>query len=71
MFVGGQRFCWRPKYPFGANGSVVGPIVVSMVLNCATRDAGPMIWIQPEFMPDSTSSSSLKVSSPFAASQRR
>ena len=30
-----------------------------------------MIWIQPEFMPGSTSSSSLKVSSPLAASQSR
>ena len=49
----------------------MGVTVVSIVLNCATRDAGPMIWIQPEFRPGSTSSSSLNVSSPFAASQSR
>ena len=60
MFVGGQRICCRPK----------NCGLVSISLNCATRDNGPMICTQPEFMAGSTRFSSLKVSSPFSFSQR-
>ena len=45
------------------------PNVVSISLNWAIRSTGPMIWIQPPFIPGSTRLSSLKASSPFSCSQ--
>jgi hypothetical protein len=47
-----------------------GGSVSSMSLNCAIRETGPMIWIQPPFMPRSTRFSSSNVSSAFCWSQR-
>ena len=56
MFVGGQRSCCR----------FCPPNVVSISLNCAIRETGPMICTQPPFIPGSTRFSSLKESSPFS-----
>ena len=61
MFVGGHRICCR----------FVPPNVVSISLNCAMRETGPIICTQPPFMPGVTRLSSEKVSSPFSCSQRK
>ena len=60
MFSGGQRSCCRFR----------PPNVVSISLNWAIRETGPMICTQPPFIPGSIRFSSLKVSSPFSWFQR-
>ena len=46
MLVGGQRNCCKAGAAAGFAENVV-----SISLNCGTRSTGPMIWIQPPFMP--------------------
>ena len=41
-----------------------------MPLYWAIRSAGPMIWIQPPFIPGSTRFSSSNASSPFSSAHR-
>src|SRR4051812_8658596 len=59
LIAGFHRVCWSPAYG----------VVDSIVWYCACREIGPIVWSQPRFDPGVMRLISLKLSSPFWASQ--